>query len=147
MEWGISTGTGNGHVLIYGIDSLIGWQSGAYDIYNAQTDYAGLFAKINARPAALLSLAHPQTGDFDDIEGVAYASASDQAVSGVSVRSGYAFSTTQDYSDNPATLYETYFKTLLSKGYHLAPSIDHDNHNTTFGRTLPGRTPDKKLVT
>ena len=29
---------------------------------------------------------------------------------------------------------------LLSKGYHLGPTIDHDNHNTTFGRATTSRT-------
>ncbi len=140
MEWGVTTGTGTGHVLVYGIDSLIGWQSGVYDIFNAQADYAGLYAKINARPNSVLSLAHPQTGDFNNIEGTSYSATADATISGMSIRSGYAFSTTQDYTDNPATLYETFFHTLLGKGYHVGPSIDHDNHNTTFGRTLPGRT-------
>lgn len=140
MEYGVSSTTGSGHVLVYGIDSLIGWETGYYDIYNSKTDYNALYTKINGRPGSLLSLAHPQSGDFANIEGTSYSSNADQAISGVSVRSGYAFSTTQNYTDVPATLYEPFFNTMLAKGYHVAPSIDHDNHNTTFGRTLPGRT-------
>jgi hypothetical protein len=138
MEYGvISSG---GHVLVYGIDSLIGWQTNNYDIYNAEANYSTLWSLIHARPAAFGSLAHPQVTDFTDLLTAAYSTLADQAVSGLSVRSGYSLSTTTNYTDNPATLYETYFQTMLAKGYHIAPSIDHDNHNTTFGRTLPGRT-------
>lgn len=28
---------------------------------------------------------------------------------------------------------------MLAKGYHVGISLDHDNHNTTFGRTTQGR--------
>ena len=28
---------------------------------------------------------------------------------------------------------------MLSKGYHLGPTLDHDNHNLTFGRTTKSR--------
>jgi hypothetical protein len=35
--------------------------------------------------------------------------------------------------------YLWYYQKLLAKGYHLAPTIDHDNHNTTFGRTTYSR--------
>lgn len=138
MEYGVISN--GGHVLVYGIDSLIGWQSGNYDIFCGQFNYTQLYSLINARPNAFASLAHPQTGDYSNLDGTAYNSTADNAISGMSVRSGFAMSTTTNYTDNPATLYESYFKTLLSKGYHLGPSIDHDNHYTTFGRTLPGRT-------
>jgi hypothetical protein len=138
MEYGVINN--GGHVLVYGIDSLIGWESNNYDIYCAEYNYAQLWSLINNRPYAFASLAHPQIGDFTNLDGTAYNTASDNAISGTAIRSGSAFSTTTDYSDAPATLYESYFEKLLSKGYHLGPSIDHDNHNTTFGRTLPGRT-------
>jgi hypothetical protein len=36
--------------------------------------------------------------------------------------------------------YLWYYNTLLAKGYHLGPTIDHDNHNTTFGHTTYSRT-------
>ena len=138
MEYGvISTG---GHLLVYGIDSLIGWQSGNYNIYCGQTDYNRLFEIVNSRPDAFATLAHPQSGDYDDLDGSAYQYTADIAIAGTAIRSGYATSTTTDYSDNAAPLYENYFKKLLSRGYHLGPTIDHDNHNTTFGRTQKGRT-------
>ncbi|HND87245.1 MAG TPA: CehA/McbA family metallohydrolase [Saprospiraceae bacterium] len=138
MEYGVINN--GGHVLVYGIDSLIGWQSGNYDIYCEQYNYAQLFGIVNAHAGALCSLAHPNNGDFSNLDGSAYSSAADNAISGTCARNGVAFSTTNDYTDAPATSYETYLKKILSKGYHVAPSIDHDNHYTTFGRTSQGRT-------
>jgi hypothetical protein len=99
-----------------------------------------LWGIVNAHNGAFASLAHPQSGDYTNLETGSYSAAADNAISGCAMRSGSAFSTTTDYSDAPATLYETYYRTILGKGYHVGPSIDHDNHNTTFGRTLPGRT-------
>ena len=138
MEYGVINN--GGHVLVYGIDSLIGWQPGNYDIYCGQYDYAQLFSLVNARPGAFCSLAHPNSTDFGNLTGNSYNAAADAAVSGCCVRNGSAFSTTTNYSDPPATSYENYYKTLLGRGYHAGPSIDHDNHNTTFGRATQGRT-------
>ncbi len=35
--------------------------------------------------------------------------------------------------------YLQYYKGILAKGYHIGPTIDHDNHNLTFGRTARSR--------
>ena len=139
MEWGvISTG---GHVLIYGIDSLIGWQNGNYDIYNAQSDYIGLFNKVAARgESAFAYLAHMDAGDFGNILSRPYNATWDSAIVGVAIRSGPAFSTDTTYSDPPFGDYADRFQDLLRKGYHVAPGFDHDNHYINFGRAHQGRT-------
>lgn len=139
MEWGvISTG---GHVLIYGIDSLIGWQNGNYDIYNAQSDYSGLFTKVAARgDQAFAYLAHMDGGDFGGILSRPYNATWDSAIVGMAIRSGPAFSTDTTYSDPPNSDYADRYQDLLAKGYHLAPGFDHDNHYINFGRAHQGRT-------
>ena len=70
MEYGVSSGN-NGHVIVYGFNQLIGWetnisgqQGNNYDIYNAKNDYDGLFKKINKNPNAFAYLAHPYWTDF-----------------------------------------------------------------------------------
>lgn len=139
MEWGvISTG---GHVLIYGIDSLIGWQNGNYDIYNAQSDYSGLFEKVAARGEnAFAYLAHMDGGDFGNILSRPYNATWDSAIVGMAIRSGPAFSTDTNYNDPPFGEYVDRFQDLLAKGYHVAPGFDHDNHYINFGRAHQGRT-------
>lgn len=141
--YGIEYGVINngGHMLVYGFDKLIGWDAGQYDIFNSQYDYTSLYNIINARTGAWASLAHPQSGDYTNLlSSQAYNSSANDAVAGCAIRSGSAFSTTTNYSDSPASLYEQQYQLSLAKGYHLGPFIDHDNHNTTFGRTVKGRT-------
>ncbi len=146
LEWGvISQG---GHVVTYGSPGLIGWEQNVggqagnnYNIFCPEGDFTTYWAIINAQPNSFCTLAHPQAGDYGDLLGAsAYSAHADSAIVGCAIRSGGAFSTTNDYSDPPATLYETEFRQSLYKGYHIGPLIDHDNHYTTFGRTLPGRT-------
>ncbi|CAN5297903.1 hypothetical protein BH09BAC2_BH09BAC2_04220 [soil metagenome] len=139
MEYGvISTG---GHVVIYGIDSLVGWESNNYKIYCAQADYAFLWKLIARRPKAFATVAHPNDTDFGDIANNPIIDTADIALVGAPMRSGAAFSTTKDYTDPPpATVYDSYWRKLLSRGYHVGATIDHDNHYTTFGRTADSRT-------
>ncbi len=138
MEWGVSSST-NGHVVVYGFNQLIGWESGNYDIYNAQTDYDGLFKKVKNNPNAFCYLAHPYTTDFKYLATNPYNATYDSAIVGVPFRSGLAFSTNLTYSDYPAGNYFGYYTQLLAKGYKIGSGYDHDNHYTTFGRSNAGR--------
>jgi hypothetical protein len=95
---------------------------------------------INARPKAFATLAHPSTSDYGNLLGTAYNTAAEQSISGTAIRSGSAFSTTNNYTDAPPRSYEFYYQRLLAKGYRVAPGMDADNHNTTFGRTHRCRT-------
>ncbi len=153
MEWGVISG--GGHVVVYGdgLTDLFGWESNVnghvgpnYDVYVPKSTYLGtegLFKTVNDYVAknAFATLAHPNNTDFNNLSNIAYDAAADSAISGVAVESGPATSTNTSYS-NPASpmFYLWYYQKLLSKGYHLGPTIDHDNHNTTFGRTTNART-------
>jgi hypothetical protein len=153
MEWGVISG--GGHVVVYGdgLTDLFGWESNVngkigpnYDVYVPKSTYTGpdgLFKTVNDYIAknAFATLAHPNNTDFNNLSNVSYDAAADSAISGVAVESGPATSTNITYS-NPASpmFYLWYYQKLLSKGYHLGPTIDHDNHNTTFGRTTTSRT-------
>jgi PKD repeat protein len=137
MEWGvISSG---GHVIIYGYDSLIGWESNNYDVYVAKTNYASLWQKLNEKQDAFAYLAHPDGGDFGNILANAVNLNADNAIVGVAARSGPAFSTNTSYS-NPATSNNiTDYNNALKQGYHLGVGLDHDTHNSVFGRQTAGR--------
>ncbi len=143
MEFGtISQG---GHVVTYGSPGLIGWEdvggSPNYDTYCPLNDYPAYWNIINTYPNAFTTLAHPEIHDYNELlDGAPFSAAADKAIVGCAVRSGAAFSTTDDYSDPPASSYEYRYRKCLASGYHVGPTIDHDNHYTNFGRTLPGRT-------
>jgi trimeric autotransporter adhesin len=148
FEWGtISRG---GHVIAYGVPGLIGWESGSgswgsgnnYNIYCAKGDFSSFWSIIQSYPNAFCTLAHPQNNDYGNLlaDETPYNAITDKVTVGISVRSGSAFSMTNDYSDPPASSFESKYITALSKGYRVGPTIDHDNHYTTFGRTNPSRT-------
>ncbi|MDI9342521.1 MAG: T9SS type A sorting domain-containing protein [Sediminibacterium sp.] len=145
MEWGVSS-TYNGHVLVYNYPQLLGWESGNYQVFNAKTDYDGLWRKINQQPGAFAYLAHPSFSDYTtngssstSLLNGAYVSAYDSAIVGMPFRSGLAFSTDTNYSDYPGGNYMDYYKRILCKGYHMGIGYDHDNHYLTFGRNNAGR--------
>ena len=154
MEWGVISG--GGHVLIYGdgMNNLWGWESGSggwggsnnYDAFIAKSDYTGangLYKTINDNSSSntFATLAHPNSSDFGNLSNIAYSAVADAAITGTAVESGPSTSTNTTYSNPGSSMsYLPYYKKLLSKGYHIGPSIDHDNHNTTFGRTTYSRT-------
>lgn len=139
MEWGIISS--GGHVIIYGIDSLIGWESGNYDIFNAQSDYNSLFNMVAARgDSAFAYLAHMESTDFGGIQNNPYNALWDSAIVGLAIKSGPAFSTDTTYGDLPSSTHLSRYLDLLKVGYHVAPGFDHDNHNINFGRSHTGRT-------
>jgi hypothetical protein len=147
MEWGVISN--GGHVVLYGIDSLIGWETlstgNNYDIFVAKSDYQGpngLFQQIVNRKSAnaFATLAHPNSSDYNNLFYGAYNPIADSALVGVSVESGPAFSTDTTYTDTPSDMsFLSYYMQALAKGYHVGPTIDHDNHYMTFGKTNTSR--------
>ena len=141
MEWGVISG--GGHVIVYGIDSLIGWEPGENQIFVPKSTYTGatgLFSIINRHGLnAIATLAHPNTTDFGNIA-ASYDVNADNAIVGSALESGPAFSTNLTYSDPASSMsYLSYYNRMLARGYHLGASIDHDNHNMTFGRHTRAR--------
>jgi hypothetical protein len=138
MEWGVISG--GGHVVVYGVNQLLGWEPGNYDVFVAKNDYQSLFKEINKRPGAFATLAHPQSGDYGNLAGsAAFSARADSAIVGTVLRSGPATSTNVTYTNPSTGSYEATFTALLAKGYHTGITLDHDNHNTTFNRTTAGR--------
>ncbi len=138
MEFGVIKN--GGHVLIYGLDSLVGWEDENFDIFCDKGDYATLWKLIARHPGAFATLAHPENTDFSNLLTSPYNKTADQAICGVAINTGPAFSTDEGYTDKPARRFDSYFKQLLALGYRLGPTIDHDNHYTTFGRMAASRT-------
>ncbi|MGC4101795.1 hypothetical protein [Ferruginibacter sp.] len=154
MEWGVISG--GGHVVVYGdgMDDLWGWESGAgawgaannYDVYVPKSIYTGstgLFKTVNDNVAknTFATLAHPNLTDYNNLANIAYDPVADNAITGSAVESGPATSTNTTYSNPGSSLsYLFYYQKMLSLGYHLGPTMDHDNHNTTFGHTTYSRT-------
>jgi PKD repeat protein len=139
MEYGVISN--GGHVLVYGFDSLlIGWDNGDFDVFNSEYNYATLWKTINKKPSAFAMFAHPANTDYDSIYFKPYNASYDSAIVGSPFRSGPAFSTNTTYSDPATGDYIVRYTTALKSGYHLGIGLDHDTHNSVFGRQTAGRT-------
>jgi len=142
MEWGVISG--GGHVVVYGVPNLLGWDAGQYQTYvpqNVYTGTTGLFNVINGfGNNAFATLAHPNNTDYNGIMST-YDAIADDAVVGSAVENGPSTSINTTYTDPPASMaYLSFYRNMLARGYHLGPTIDHDNHNITHGHTATSRT-------
>ncbi len=151
MEYGVISN--GGHVLIYGSNQLIGWETNNYNIYVPKSDYigtpestgtTGLFRTVNnlnnAGGTVFASCAHPDFSDYNSLASIPFNAVADSALIGTAVASGPAFSTSTTYNDPPSAMaYLDYYNKLLSKGYHIGPFMDHDTHYTNFGRSSNNR--------
>lgn len=140
MEWGkMSEG---GHVIIYGYDSLIGWEEGLYDAYNDVTDYQHLFELVTSKKGAFAYLAHPEKNDFNELFTADYNAKTDRAVIGIAVETGPALGKNgmrTDYCAKSSGSYDARYRDLLKLGYHVAPGMDHDTHYSNFGKMTQRR--------
>lgn len=137
MEWGVISG--GGHVIIYGYDSLMGWDANDYDVFVAKNDYANLWKKINEKQGAFAYLAHPSTSDYGNLLSNTVNLSADNAIIGMAARSGPAFSTNTTYSNPASSNNINDYNNALKQGYHLGVGLDHDSHNSVFGRQTAGR--------
>lgn len=152
MEYGVSSSY-HGHVIIYGFNQLIGWETSVpgvngnnYDLFNGKDDYDGLFKKVKNNPNAFCYLAHPWYSDYSPdgtssggVANAAYNATYDSAIVGMPLRNGLATSSLSTYSDYSTGNYFDYYRKMLAIGYHLGIGYDHDSHYSNFGRSNGGR--------
>jgi hypothetical protein len=138
MEYGvISQG---GHVLIYGVNELIGWEPGNFDVECPKSNYKELWNLLAAYPNAFATLAHPEKTDYQNLFSAPYSKTADKVICGVAIMTGPAFAEETDYSRKASKKFIDYFRSLLATGYHIGPTVDHDNHFLTFGSMASSRT-------
>ncbi len=138
QEWGLSSG---GHVNVFESPVLFGWESGNYDVFVAEGDYAGLYGAALANPPAswpvLAEWCHPALSDFDNLQVTANGQS---IVHLMCLVNGPFNSTAADESDVGNTGFDAAFHEALRKGYRVSPTGDQDNHNATWGASTESRT-------
>jgi len=159
MEWGVLTNADQGHVTLIETPKLFGWETcstctGAtaectpgtncyFDTYTPKRfGYLTMYQRSVENPSsagALGIFCHPDSTHFD---GFAFNSNADAAMQGIAVRSGLAFNTAANcaQANVASTDYVPRWNAALAKGFHLAPTADHDAHCDNFGTGLPTRT-------
>ncbi|MCU0290734.1 MAG: lamin tail domain-containing protein [Thermoanaerobaculaceae bacterium] len=157
QEFGVISN--GGHVLTYETPGLFGWETCSdcnsvtpqctpgtncyFDWYVPKlTHYLTLYAQSVAHPSPagpLGSLAHPQSGDYDNY---AFDANADDAMQGIAVRSGLASSSSTSCLDANvgSTNYFSRWMTALNKGFHLGPTAEQDAHCNNYGVANPTRT-------
>lgn len=157
MEWGVISN--GGHITLIQTPKLFGWEtcSGCsnatpectpgtncyFDVYTPKLgNYLTLYQRSVENPSAAGALGifcHPDSADYDNY---AFNANADAAVQGIAVRSGLAFNTATNCSNAnvASTDYSSRWNSALVKGFHLAPTADHDAHCDNFGTGLPTRT-------
>ncbi len=159
MEWGVTTNADQGHVTLIETPQLFGWETCTtcngpnpectpgtncyFDVFTPKRfGYLTLYQRSVQNPSSagpLGILNHPSTGEFDNF---AFNADADNALQGIAVRSGLAFSTATDCAtaNVGTTDYSARWKEALNIGFHLAPAADHDSHCNNYGMALPTRT-------
>jgi hypothetical protein len=159
MEWGVSSNSDQGHVTLIETPKLFGWETCStcngpsiectpgtncyFDVFTPKRyGYLALYAASVANPSSAGALGifnHPGSGEFDNF---AFNANADNAMQGIAVRSGLAFSTAVDCANTNvgSSDYSGRWKEALNKGFHLGPVADHDSHCNNYGMALPTRT-------
>jgi hypothetical protein len=144
MEWGVISG--GGHLNIFNSDELYSWE---YDpsgqLYGhrfvAKNDYASLYSVMRAA-GQVGQFNHPDaTGQFI-VNGTdfGYTADGDEVMVLAEVSNTSAFSNKDDESQLPGAGYETAFRKILERGFHVAPATNQDNHCANWGASYTNRT-------
>ncbi|HEU5293089.1 MAG TPA: CehA/McbA family metallohydrolase [Cyclobacteriaceae bacterium] len=139
MEYGVIEEEG-GHVLIYGVDDLIGWDENNFAVECARSDYNSLWNILQDYPDAFATLAHPEKTDYENLLNRPYNKNADKVICGVAIMTGPAFAKNSNYKTKSPKKFVGYYQGMLAAGYHVGPTVDHDNHYLTFGRMASSRT-------
>ncbi|MBP7867971.1 MAG: pre-peptidase C-terminal domain-containing protein [Acidobacteria bacterium] len=158
QEWG-TLATNGGHINIYESPKLFGWDTCSsctgsnaectpgsncyFDVFTPKNIHLPLYARMVENPSPAGSIGHfchPSSGDFTSFTFDANA---DNALQGIAIRSGLAFSVgafTCADSNIGSSVYFTRWAEALNKGFHLGPVMDQDSHCNNHGVAVPNRT-------
>ena len=144
MEWGVISG--GGHLNIFVSDELYSWE---YDPSNqlyghrfiAKNDYASLYSVMRAA-GQIGQFNHPDTSGQFIINGTdfGYTADGDEVMVLAEISNTNAFSNKDDESTPPGSGYETAFRKILERGFHVAPATNQDNHCANWGSSYTNRT-------
>lgn len=144
MEWGVISG--GGHLNIFNSDELYSWE---YDPSNqlyghrfiAKNDYATLYSVMRAA-GQVGQFNHPDTSGQFIINGTdfGYNADGDEVMVLAEISNTSAFSNKTDESQQPGSGYESAFRKILERGFHVAPATNQDNHCANWGASYTNRT-------
>ena len=144
MEWGVTTN--GGHLNIIGSEALYGWEYNSSNqligsFYTPKSDYAALYTFMRGQQV-LGQFNHPASSGQFVVDGnaVGYSADGDEVMVLSEVLNSSAFSVATDESETSRSSYESVWKKMLERGYHVAPASNQDNHCANWGASYGNRT-------
>lgn len=144
MEWGVISG--GGHLNIFNSNELYSWEydpsNQLYgDRYVAKNDYASLYTVMRTA-GQIGQFNHPDPSGQFVVNGTSfgYTADGDEVMVLAEVSNTSAFSNKDDETQQPGAGYEAAFKTILERGFHVAPASNQDNHCANWGASYTNRT-------
>jgi len=144
MEWGVINN--GGHLNILNATELFGWESNSSgqlfgSTFVAKSDYQTLYSTMLGK-GFIGQFNHPASSGQFLIGGTAFAynADGDQVMVLAEIQNSSAFSKNTTETETGRSTYESAFKTLLERGYHIAPATNQDNHCANWGMSWTNRT-------
>ncbi len=144
MEWGVISG--GGHLNILNATELFSWEYNSSsqllgDTFVAKNDYATLYSTMRSK-GFVGQFNHPSASDQFLIGStpLGYTADGDEVMALAEVQNTSAFSSNTTETETGRSSYESAFKALLERGYHVAPATNQDNHCANWGASWTNRT-------
>lgn len=144
MEWGVISN--GGHLNIINSNELFSWEYNSSNElfghrYTAKSDYAALYSTMRQQ-GLVGQFNHPETTGQFAINGtdLAYSADGDEVMVLAEILNTSAFSANTTETETSRSSYESAYKKLLERGFHVAPATNQDNHCANWGKSYTNRT-------
>ncbi len=144
MEWGVISN--GGHMNIFGSDQLFAWEYNASsqligDVFTPKSNYPAIYATMQQR-GLVGQFNHASTSAQFLVNATAlgYDANGDEVMVLAEIQNTSAFSSNTTETETSRSSYESAFKVLLERGYHVAPATNQDNHCANWGASWTNRT-------
>ncbi|UXI70064.1 CehA/McbA family metallohydrolase [Tahibacter amnicola] len=144
MEWGVTTN--GGHLNILGASGLYEWEytNGGQligSVYTPKDRYDTLYTVMRSE-GALGQFNHPSstTQFLVGSTALGYTEDGDAVMVLTEVLNTSAFSVNTTETETSNTPYESAWKKMLERGFHVAPASNQDNHCANWGLSYTNRT-------
>jgi PKD repeat protein len=144
MEWGVISN--GGHLNILNANELFAWEYNSSNqllghTFVAKNDYAALYTAMRSK-GFVGQFNHPETTTQFIVGGtdLGYSADGDEVMVLAEIQNTSAFSSNTTETETGRSAYESAFKKLLERGYHVAPATNQDNHCANWGASWTNRT-------
>ncbi len=144
MEWGVISN--GGHMNILGSSELFAWEYNGSnqligDVFTPKSDYPSIYATMLSKNL-IGQFNHPSSSAQFLVNGTAlgYSPDGDEVMVLAEIQNTSAFSNNTTETETSRSSYESAYKLMLERGFHVAPTTNQDNHCANWGASWTNRT-------